>query len=153
MSENEKLKEKEKAKKSRKIRRRIRRLIVLAILLVLIGGIGFLVVRKLQRDYTVTYDTYTTTMGSISNSMSYSGSMQLINNTTYTAENDAKVREVYVSAGDHVAEGAKLMRLSDGTTLTAEFDGTVNKVEAEKGDSVQKDDTLVQVADFGKMQA
>ena len=152
MSENEKLKEKEKAKKSRKIRRRIRRLIVLAILLVLIGGIGFLVVRKLQRDYTVTYDAYTTTMGSISNSLSYSGSMQLINNTTYTAENDAKVREVYVSAGDHVAEGAKLMRLSDGTTLTAEFDGTVNKVEAEKGDSVQKDDTLVQVADFGKMQ-
>ena len=125
---------------------------MLAVLLVLIGGIGFLVVRKLQRDYTVTYDAYTTTIGTISNSLSYSGSMQLINNATYAAEDTAKVREVYVTVGDQVKKGDKLMRLSDGTTLTAEFDGTVNKVEAEKGDEVKKDSTLVQVADFSKMQ-
>lgn len=152
MRENEKPEAIEKTKKRKKNKRRIRRLIVLAVLLVLIGGIGFLVVRKLRRDYTVTYDAYTTAIGTISNSLSYSGSLQLINSTTYTAEESAKVREVYVAAGDHVEKGDKLMRLSNGTTLTAEFGGTVNKVGAEKGDEVKKDSTLVQVVDFGNMQ-
>ena len=138
-------------KKKKKRKHRARRWIALAIVLVLVGGIGFLVVRKLQRDYTVTYDAYTTTTGNISNSLSYSGSMQLVNNKTYTAEAAAKVREIYVRVGDKVKEGAKLMRLSDGTTLKAEFDGTVNKVGVEAGDEVEKDTTLVQVADFGTM--
>ena len=138
-------------KKKKKRKHRVRRWIILILVLALVGGGVFLVVRKLQRDYTVTYDAYTTTTGNISNSLSYSGSMQLINNKTYAAESAAKVREVYVKAGDKVKEGDKLMRLSDGTTLKAEFDGTVNKVEAEAGDEVEKDATLVQVADFSKM--
>ena len=54
MSEPEKTKEIKRGNR-KKTRRRIRKLIALAIVLVLIGGIGFLVVRKLQRDYTVTY--------------------------------------------------------------------------------------------------
>lgn len=151
MSEPEKTREIKRGNR-KKTRRRIRKLIALAIVLVLIGGIGFLAVRKLQRDYTVTYDAYTTSIGTISNSLSYSGSMQLINNAMYTAEETVKVREVYVAAGDQVKKGDRLMRLSNGTTLTAEFDGTVNKVEAEKGDEVTKDSTLVQVTDFGSMQ-
>ena len=150
MSEAEK--NAEKIKKRKKRRRRIRKLIVLAVVLVLIGGAGFLVVRKLQRDYKVTYDAYTTSIGTISNSLSYSGSMQLINNATYTADSTAKVREVYVAVGDQVKKGDRLMRLSNGTTLTAEFDGTVNKVGAEKGDEAEKDSTLVQVVDYGNMQ-
>ena len=142
----------EQTGKKKKRRRRIRRWIALAIVLVLIGGIGWLIMRKLQRDYTVTYDAYTTSIGAISNSLSYNGSMQLVNNTTYTAEDTVKVREVYVKAGDHVSEGDRLMRLSNGTTLTADFDGTVNKVGAEKGDEVEKDGALVQVVDFGNME-
>lgn len=144
--------EENQAKRSRKRRKRIRRLAALAVVLVLAGGIGFLAVRKLQRDYTVTYDAYTTTRGTISNSLSYTGSMQLIRNTTYAAEDATKVREVYVAAGDAVSEGDKLIRLANGTTVTAEFDGTVNKVGVEKGEEVQKDTILVQVADFGRMQ-
>ncbi len=140
------------AGKNRKRKRRIRRWIALAVFLALAGGTGFLAVRKLQRDYTVTYDTYTTATGTISNSLSYSGSMQLINSATYTADEKVKVREVYAAAGDRVREGDKLMRLSNGTTLTAEFDGTVNLVGAEKGDEAEKGSTLVQVADFGRMQ-
>ena len=150
MSEN--VQPKETKPRNRKKRRVIRRIITLAIVLVLVGGIGFLVIRKLRKDYTITYDAYTTTVGTISNSLSYSGTMQLISNTTYKAENAAKVREIYVSAQDQVKEGDKLMRLSDGTTVTAEFDGTVNKISVEKGDEVKKDAELVQVTDFGHMQ-
>ena len=81
-------------RKRRKRRHSIRRWIALFIVLAVVGGAGFLIVRKLQRDYTVTYDAYTTTTGNISNSLSYSGSMQLINNKTYTTEASVKVREV-----------------------------------------------------------
>ena len=152
MSETQKPETMEQTGKKKKRKRRIRRWIALALVLALAGGTGWLIVRKLQRDYTVTYDAYTTSIGTISNSLSYSGSMQLVNNTTYTAGDTVKVREVYVRAGDHVSEGDRLMRLSNGTTLTAEFDGTVNKVGAEKGDEIEKDGALVQVADFGNME-
>ena len=149
MNGNEKAERKPGKKKKRRL---IRRLTVLAVLLVIVGGFGFLVIRKLQRDNTVTYDAYTTTVGTISNSLSYSGSMQLINSTTYTADADAKVREVYVSTGDSVKNGDRLVRLSNGTTVTAEFDGRINMLNAAKGDEVKKDDSLVQVTDFDNMQ-
>ena len=142
----------EKPKRSGKKKRKIiRRIIVLVIILAILGLAGYIVVRKLQDDYRVTYDPYTASVGSISNSLSYSGSMQLVNSATYTAESDCKVREVYVTAGQKVQEGDKLVRLSNGTTVTAEFDGTVNKVEVEKGDEVRSGATLVQVVDFGHM--
>ncbi len=150
MSENEKTGEVTRNRKKK--RRRIRRLITLVIVLVLVGGAGFLVFRKLQHDNTVTYDAYTTTVGTISNSLSYSGSMQLINNTTYTADAAAKVREIYVAVGDTVKEGEKLMRLSNGSVVTADFAGKVNKISVEKDQEVQKDTELIQIADFGNMQ-
>ena len=143
---------KNEARTGQKRRRRIRKIIVWLIVLVLAGGLGFLTVRKIQRDYRITYDAYTTTVGTISNSLSYTGTMQLINNTVYTAETAARIREIYVSEGSRVREGDKLMRLSDGTLLAAEFDGTVSKISVEKGAEVKKDDTLVQVADFDRMQ-
>ena len=135
----------------RKKRKTVRRLIILAIVLAVLGFGGYIAVRKLQEDYRVTYDPYTASVGSISNSLSYTGAMQLIHNATYTASTACKVREVYVTAGQRVTEGDKLVRLSDGTTLTAEFDGTVNKMYAEKGDEVHGGDNLVQVADFDRM--
>ena len=152
MSENMQQKEEIQKKPNRKRRRRIRRTVTALVLLAILAGAGWLVYRKLRSDYTVTYDTYTTTVGTISNSLSYTGSMQLINNVTYTASADAKVREVYAAERARVKEGDKLVRLSDGTTVTAEFDGTVNKVSVEKGDEVKKDAALVQVTDFDHMQ-
>ncbi len=150
MSENGKTGEMTRNRKKK--RRYIRRLITLAVVLVLAGGTGFLIFRKLQRDNTVSYDAYTTTVGTISNSLSYSGSMQLINNATYTADAAAKVREIYVAVGDSVKEGEKLMRLSNGSIVTADFAGKVNKITVEKGQEVQKETELIQVADFRNMQ-
>lgn len=125
---------------------------MLVIVLALVGGITFLVIRKLRRDNTVTYDAYTTSIRTISNSLSYSGSMQLINSATYTADEKVLVRDVYVAAGDKVKKDDRLMRLANGKTLTAEFDGTVNAMGAAKDDEVEKDSTLVQVVDFENMQ-
>ena len=140
-------------KKKRKGRKKkiVKRIIWTLILLLIIGVALWSVYSKLRADYKITYDPYTATTGSISNSLSFTGSMQLINSATYTATEETKVREVYVAVGDKVKDGAKLMRLSDGTSIEAEFDGTVSAVNVAKGDEVKAEDSLITVADFDHM--
>ncbi len=145
--------EKPEGKKKRKSRKRkiVKRLIWMLVVLMLVGAAGWSVYSKLISDYKITYDPYTATTGSISNSLSFTGSMQLINSASYTASSDGKVREVYVSKGDAVKEGDKLIRLSGGETIEAEFDGTVSSVSVEKGEEIQAGDSLLTVADFDHM--
>ena len=142
--------ETKKKKKGRK-KKILKRIIWMVILLLVLGVALWSVYSKLQAEYRITYDSYTATTGSISNSLSFTGSMQLINSASYTASLDAKVREIYVSEGDKVTKGTRLMRLSSGETIEAEFDGTVSAVDVEKGDEVKAGDSLLTVADFDHM--
>ena len=139
-----------KKKKGRK-RRILKKIIWTIIILAILGVIGWSVYSKLRADYRITYDPYTATTGSISNSLSFSGSMQLIDSETYTAPADAKVREIYVTAGQKVTDGTRLMRLSTGDTIEAKFDGTVSAINVEKGDEVKVEASLITVADFDHM--
>ena len=141
----------EKKKKKGRKRRILKKIIWTIIILAILGVIGWSVYSRLRADYKITYDPYTATTGSISNSLSFSGSMQLIDSETYTAPADAKIREIYVTAGQKVTDGTKLMRLSTGDTIEAEFDGTVSAINVEKGDEVKSGDSLITVADFDHM--
>ncbi len=138
-------------KRKRKKRRWVRRIITALVILCLLGGAGWIGVSRLRAEYTVTYDPYVASRGNISNSLSFSGSIQLVNSTQYTAPADAKVREVYVAEGGRVSAGDRLLRLSGGETLEAEFDGTVALLEVAKGDEVKSGDALLTVADFEHM--
>lgn len=138
-------------KKKRSRKKTVRRIIWTVVLLALLGTGAWLGYSKLRADYQVTYDAYTATTGSISNSLNFSGSMQLINSKAYTASGDQKVKEVYVSVGQKVAKGGKLIRLSGGETLTADFDGTVSAVEVEAGEEVSSGAALLTLADFDHM--
>lgn len=141
--------EKKKHGKKRKI---IRRIIVAVILLVLLAGLVWIGIMRLKQEYTVTYDEYNATTGTISNSLSFSGSLQARNNTTYTASSSATVRAVYVTLQQDVKSGDALMRLSNGQTVEAEFDGRVNQLYVAEGDKVSAGANLVQVVDFEHMQ-
>jgi len=138
-------------KKKGKKRKILKRVIWTVVILLVIGVVVWSVYSKLKADYQVTYDPYTATTGSISNSLSFTGSMQLVNSATYTASSDAAVREVYAAAGDQVSSGDRLVRLSTGELVKAEFDGTVSALEVAKGDDVKAGDTLATVADFDHM--
>lgn len=140
-----------KRKKRGRKRKFVKRLIWTLILLLVVGIAVWSIYSKLKAEYRTTYDPYTATTGSISNSLSFTGSMQLINSATYTASEEGKVREIYVAEGDRVKKGDKLMRLSAGGTIEAEFDGTVSSIDVEKGDEVKAETTLITVADFDHM--
>ena len=140
-------------KKPSKSRKRIlRKIILLVIVLLLLAGIGYYGYSMLKQEYTVTYDSYTATTGSISNALSFSGNLSLVDSQTYTASSSGEVRTLYVSVDDYVEEGDKLVRLSSGDTITADFAGRVNAVSVEEGDEVTAGTNLVQVADFENMQ-
>ena len=141
-----------KQSKPKKRRRKgLRRLIILLILLAVVGTAGWITIQNLRAEYRITYDGYTASRGTISNSLSYTGSVQLKDSKSYTASAAAKVREVYVAVGDEVKEGDKLLRLSTGETLTADFDGKINKLDVAKGDEVAPNANLVQLVDFNHM--
>ena len=141
----------QKKKKRKKVLRAILRtfLILLLIAALLLGGL--FIYRKTRTGSTVTYQPYTASQGTISNALSFSGSLQLIDNATYTADAASEVRTVYVVAGDQVSTGQKLIRLSNGQTIEAEFDGRVNQLLVNAGDEVLQGDSLIQVADFSRM--
>ncbi len=140
-----------KKKKRRKVLRMVVRalLFLLLIAALLIGGL--FIYRKSDASKTVTYQPYTASQGTISNALSFSGSLQLIDNVTYTADAASEVRTVYVAEGDQVTAGQKLLRLSNGQTVEAEFDGRVNQLLVSAGDQVAAGDQLIQIADFGRM--
>lgn len=138
-------------KRPRRKRHILRKLLILLLVLAIIAGGALYAYESLKQEYTTTYTGYTASTGSISNSLSFSGSLALIDNKTYTASGDTTVRAVYVSVGDQVQEGEKLLRLSNGETITADFAGRVNALRVAAGDEVSSGTSLIQVADFTNM--
>lgn len=132
-------------------RRRFKKLIIWLIVLLLLAALAWYAASMLRQEYTVTYDEYTAATGSISNALSFSGNLSLIDSASYSASNQSTVRKVYVAVGDNVSDGDKLVRLANGETIAAEFDGRVNTLSVAEGDSVNAGDALVQVADFTHM--
>ena len=138
-------------KRPKRKRKILRRILVILLILLLVAGAVFYAVSSLKQKYTVTYTGYTASIGSISNSLSFSGTLNLIDSESFTAEGDTSVRAVYVQPGDDVKKGDKLMRLADGQTPKANFDGRVNTLSVAEGDEVAAGASLVQVADFSHM--
>lgn len=148
-----------KPKRRRHILRKLQ--LTLLVLALLAAGTLYAYV-SLREKYTVTYTGYTATTGSISNALSFSGSLQLIDSKTYTASGDTTVRAIYAAVGDEVSKGDRLMRLANGETLKADFNGRVNALNVAVGDSVTGSFTadgaanasatsLMQVADFTRL--
>ena len=137
-----------KGKNKTQKKRVFRKLVGILVILVLLAGVGFFAYSSLKAEYTVTYDGYTATTGSISNALSFSGNLSLIDSATYSASSSGTVRTVYVAVGEEVDEDAKLVRLSNGETITAGFAGRINKLNVSEGDEITQGTEVVQVADF-----
>lgn len=142
-----------KAMRRKKRRKRIRKLIIWLVLLGLAAGAVYLfVLPKLRAATTITYDSYTATSGAISNSMSFSGSISVINSETLSSESAGTVRKIYVEDGQSVSQGDRLIRLSTGDIIKASFEGEVNEISVEEGDEVSANEDLIQIVDFTNLQ-
>ena len=141
----------QKPKRPKRKKRILRKILVTLLILLVLAGAGLYAYSSLKQEYTITYTSYTASIGSISNALSFSGSLNLIDNQTYTAGAEGTVRALYVKAGDQVKNGDKLLRLSSGETIKATFDGRVNSIKVAEGDEVAAGASLVQVADFAHM--
>ena len=141
----------EKAKRAKRRRRRLRRLIVFVLIMAVLGTAVYAVIQKLKSEYTVNYQAYSATTGTISNSLSFSGTLQAVNNTTYTAAFDGTVRVLYAEKGSDVKQGDTLLRFSNGKSVTADFDGRINQLQVSEGGEVKEGDTLLQLVDFSHM--
>jgi multidrug efflux pump subunit AcrA (membrane-fusion protein) len=139
--------------KRKQIRRRRRKLVFWLIIAALaIGAIFLYILPKLEAATTTTYDSYITTSGSISNSMSFSGSIDVVNDETLSAEAAGTVRKIYVEEGNAVVTGQRLIRLSNGEIFKAGFDGEVNEIFVEEGDDVSADSSLIEIVDFQNLE-
>lgn len=138
--------------KKKKRKKLVKKLIVWLILLLVAAGAARLFVwPRLTAGATTTYDKYTALTGTISNSLSFSGSVSVKNYETHSAEGAATVRQIFVEEEQQVKKDDKLMRLSDGTTVKASFDGQVNAIYVEVDDEVGMNESLIQIVDFGNM--
>jgi len=138
--------------KKKKRKKRLRKVIVWLILLAILGAVGYFILwPQLTASATITYDTYTARTGTISNALSFSGSVSVKNSETLSADASAVVRKIYVTERQKVSRDDKLIRLSNGTTLKAGFDGEVNEISVEEGDSVSMNASLIQIVDFEHM--
>ena len=139
--------------KKRKRFRRIKRLLICLLLLVMAAvAVKLFLLPKLEAGRTTTYNSYAARIGTISNSMSFSGAISVQNNETLTADSAATVRQIYVVEGEKVTRGQRLIRLSTGDTLKASFDGEVNSISVQVGDEVSGNASLIQIVDFENMQ-
>lgn len=135
-----------------KKKRRWRKPLLILILLALVGAaLWFFVLPGLMASATTTYDSYTASIGSISNAMSFSGSISVINYESLSSSGDGTVRQIYVEEEQAVTEGQRLVRLSTGETLKANFDGQVNAINVTEGDSVNTNTEIIQIVDFDNM--
>lgn len=141
----------ETTRKGKKKKHILRRILVTVLVLAILAVAGLYAWSSLKTQYTVNYDAYTANRGTISNSLSFSGSLQLVDSAEYTATTGGTVRNVFVAPGDMVKEGDKLIQMSNGKTFEADFDGRVNTVNVKEGDDVAAADALVQIADFDHM--
>ena len=139
-------------KKKKKRPHRVRRIVLwclLVLVLVLACGIGYATLRE---AYRVTYQGYNVRQGSLTDSLEYTSTVQLIDSKIYTATSDTKVRKIEVSEGDTVKEGDLLMTLANGQRIKADFDGKVNSIYVDPNDEVSADAELLQLADFTHLQ-
>ena len=136
----------EKQPKKKKRGKKILGLIVL--MLAVCIGVGLL--KGYRSAAKPNYVPYTAEVGTISNALSFPGTMALVDSRTYTASGDATVRALYVQVGERVKKDQRLLRLSDGT-ISADLEGTVNVLELKKDDAVTAGQTLLQIADLQHM--
>ena len=136
-----------------KKRRILRRVLTLAVIAAA-GVLAWNVLAPMMSDQqTPRYTAFTVTRGDIATEKSFSATISVRNSQTIANTTGASsIRELYVSAGQEVSKGDKLMQLDNGTVLEAGLDGVVNELRFSTGDWLWQNVQLVQICDLTNLQ-
>ena len=136
-----------------KKRRILRRLLTLAVIAAA-GALAWNTLAPMMSDQQMPcYTGFTVTRGDIATEKSFSATISVRNSQTIAnTTGAASIRELYVSAGQEVKKGDKLMQLDNGTVLEAGLDGVVNELRFSTGDWLWQNVQLVQICDLTNLQ-
>lgn len=120
--------------------------------LVIIGVVALLVwmylVPMITANAVTVYESYTAQTGDISTTKSFSATLSVKKQETFSTSEECSVRELYVQSGDEVKKGDPLILLSTGEVFSASFDGVVNEIRVKAGDWLWKNFQVVQICDL-----
>ena len=118
---------------------------------VCLAGYSYIYPMAAGAEKTV-YASYTAQTGDIATTMSFNAQISAISTETLQNSGEATVNNIYVTQGQTVKAGDKILDLSNGETLKAGIDGTVNEIAVAKGDWLRRSQGLVQIVDFTQLQ-
>ncbi len=99
-------------------------IIKIIIVVVILGGSGYLIYSKVNNKTKITYKTTTVTKGTLVTSISATGTITSSNKTSITTGATGTIKNVYVKNGDIVKKGQKIAE------ITLDDDGTNNQTIA-----------------------
>lgn len=113
-------------------------------------GVGYMYLAPLmQVEKTPIYSAYTVRRGSIATEKSFSASISVASSETHNNTTKAtSIKEIYVSNGQEVKKGDKLMLLDTGETLKAGLDGVVTQMRFDTTDWLWNNVQLIQISDL-----
>lgn len=122
--------------------------IILIVLVIAIAAILF----SASRTVSQSLNEETAQKRDIVTYYSFSGNLIPVTDETQTAKDSLKVKELYVSEGDHVAQGDALLRAADGTRVYAAYEGTIETLYAETDDQLQLGSQIARIVDYDALE-
>lgn len=123
--------------------------LVLLALVLIAAGVGYAALRS---DRTSAYTQETAALRDLRTYYSFSGHLAPAHDQVQTAKESLKVREIYVSEGDRVAQGDALARGADGARLYAAADGVVEELYLEEDDHLQPGSQIARIVDYDTLE-
>ena len=130
----------------RKMGKLVRRLLLL-MLIAAMASAAYMYLAPLLRPQEVTvYEAYTVTRGDIATENSFSASISIASSEKHSNTSRATaIREIYVTNGQTVKKGDKLMMLDNGEVLKAGLDGVVTEMRFDTSDWLWNNVDLIQI--------
>ncbi|MDD3213207.1 MAG: efflux RND transporter periplasmic adaptor subunit, partial [Eubacteriales bacterium] len=138
----------QKQRRKKTVLRILKTLLALAIVGVIALAGWIYLIPMVTADAVTVYDSYTVGTGDINTYKSFSASLSVKKDESFSSEEESTVKEIYVQSGDEVSSGDPLILMSTGELFNASFDGVVNEIRVEVGDWVWPNRTVVEVCDL-----
>lgn len=133
----------------RKAMRMLRGLVLLILLAAVAGAAYMYLAPMLEAEEALVYEAYTVSRGGIATEKSFSATISVFASEKHQNTSRAtSIREIYVTNGQDVREGDKLMLLDNGTVIRAGLDGVVTEMRFDTTDWLWNNVDLIQISDL-----